>query len=277
MSDELDFDLTLGEQAELDDLERDYAQIDDGMMRGACILLKIKEGRLWRSKYKSFKDYCEQRWGLTRQRIYQMMEAYEVVGSLPDDLASLITNEGQVRALSKSPPGKRGSALRIAASRGPVTAAAIEKAADEQSKPRSIAPRIERKHEYDDVGTPIPDDAMPFWKRRQEAQDLLTAVTKIKSTVTERKNVNDPFFMRISNSVIYDLQTVYQHLLECKPYAVCTTCQGTPSLQPQGCNFCKNTGLISKHQWDTQSLEEVKAMRIKDNNRRNGSDATRPQ
>lgn len=263
MSDELDFNLTLGEQSELDELEQVFSDSQEIMWRGVCALQKINELKLWRGKYRSFKDYCEQRWGLTSRRINQIFKAHDVLGNLSPEVAELITNERQARALADVAPQHREGVVRDAASRGPVTAESIGQAA----KPRG---RVERQIILDDVGTPVPDDALPFWNRKQEAQDLLSDISRIKSIITTGGETMDPFYCRVGNSVIYELQTVYQLLLELKPYAVCTQCQGSPSLQPDGCNFCKNTGLISKHQWDTQSMAEVKAMRLKANNARNG-------
>lgn len=264
MSDQLDLEsLTPGEQFDLEECEQ---KIGEGLEQFWGVLLsfsKIHEQKLWRGKYKSFTEYCEQRWGITRRRMTQLLNAHEVKTALAPEFALLITNEAQARALADVAPSRRAEVLQKLNERGAVTAKAIT----EEAKPRG---RVERQIILDDVGTPIPDDALPFWNRKQEAQDLLSDISRIKSILTAGRETMDPFYLRTSNATIYDLQTLYQHLLELKPYAVCTQCQGSPSLQPDGCNFCKNTGLISKHQWDTQSMAEVKAMRLKANNARNG-------
>ena len=263
MKDLLD-QLTDSEEFELQECEEKIQQHLEGFWETVAAFTKIRELRLWRGKFSSMRQYCEQRWGMTDRRLRQLSDANEIRDSLPTDIADLITNERQIRALSGVEPGAREEVVRQAASQGPVTARSISEAA---AKPRG---RVERVVTLDEVGTPIPDDALPFWNRKQEAQDLLSDISRIKSIVTTGRETMDPFYLHASNAVIYDLQTIYQHLLELKPYAVCTQCQGTPSLQPDGCNFCKNSGLISKHQWDTQSMAEVKAMRLKANNARNG-------
>lgn len=121
------------------------------------------------------------------------------------------------------------------------------------------------KPTLDDIGTPIPKDALPFWKRRQEVQDILTELSRIKCAVEKAKADGDPMFGKVGNGVISDLTQAYTHLLEAKPYAVCTTCMGSPSAQPKGCSMCGNKGLISKWQWDTQSRKEIKEIRLKSN------------
>ena len=119
--------------------------------------------------------------------------------------------------------------------------------------------------ELDEVGTPIPTDALPFWHRREEAQKLITEVSRIKCAIEKAKNDGDPLFGKVSNAVIADLSRAYTHLLEAKPYAVCTSCMGSFSVQPKGCSTCGNKGLISKWQWETQSRKEVKDIRLRAN------------
>ena len=265
MSSQLELEsLTPGEEFDLEECEQKIGRNLEQFWECLLSFSKIQEQRLWRGKYKSFTEYCEQRWGITRRRMNQLLQAHEVKAALPPEFALLITNDAQARALVDVAPNRRAEVLQKINERGAITAKAIS---EEGAKPRG---RVERVVVLDEVGTPIPDDALPFWNRKQEAQDLLSDISRIKSILTTGRETMDPFYLHASQALVYDLQTVYQHLLELKPYAVCTQCQGTPSLQPDGCNFCKNSGLISKHQWDTQSMAEVKAMRLKANNARNG-------
>lgn len=115
----------------------------------------------------------------------------------------------------------------------------------------------------DDIGIQIPGDALPFWRRRQEIQDMLNQVSRLKCAVEKAKTEGDPMFGKVSNTLIADLTSAYTHLLEAKPYAVCTSCSGFVAAQPKGCAFCGNKGLISKWQWDTQAKKEVKDIRLK--------------
>ncbi|HUY25672.1 MAG TPA: hypothetical protein VMV09_10285, partial [Candidatus Saccharimonadales bacterium] len=47
-------------------------------------LLTIRDNRLYRSSFSTFEDYCKDRWGITRQRAHQLIDAYEVVEALPE-------------------------------------------------------------------------------------------------------------------------------------------------------------------------------------------------
>jgi hypothetical protein len=116
---------------------------------------------------------------------------------------------------------------------------------------------------YDEFGEIIPDEALPFWKRRDEVQGLMKIVSDLKKTLKEAKDSEDQLYYRMSNGVIMDCANLHAAISEAKPYAVCTTCMGFPSAQPQGCHTCGSRGVISKFQWDTQSPKEVKEMRLK--------------
>lgn len=253
--------LTPGEEFELQGCEDTIKAHIGAFWEVLFAFTKIQEMRLWRRDYKSFKEYCEQRWGVTAARIRQLTRAYEIKSSLTPEFAALITNEWQARELAKVPTGQRNEVVSHARSNGSVSAPALATAAQQVTAPR----RQERPLIYDEIGTPITNEALPFWNRRQEVQDLLTAVSRIKVTLEKAHSTEDPLYGRVSNSVIMELSSVRQHVLEAMPYTICTVCQGNPSMQPDGCSFCTNKGLITEHQWKVQVLDEVKKLRLKQN------------
>ena len=67
-------------------------------------LLAIRKGRLYRLKHPTFEAYCDQRWGISRSRAYQLMEASEIVARLSTVVDILPDNESQVRELAKMRP-----------------------------------------------------------------------------------------------------------------------------------------------------------------------------
>lgn len=126
------------------------------------------------------------------------------------------------------------------------------------SSPVKKAPQV-----VDETGYPIPSESVKYWERRDEVQELMTSVSRIKSAVEKAKNSDDPLFGRVTNSVIDNLNRAYSQISDAKPYAVCTECAGRPSIQPKGCGMCSGTGLISKYRYDHASRTEIKAMRAK--------------
>lgn len=233
-------------------------------------LTEIKNSRLYREDYDSFEDFCKSHHQLDKSYAYRLIEWCEVKKSPTGDK---IQNERQARAIAEVPQEQRQAVIKLATKGGsPLTAKAIESAAEIVKKanesPKQVSPvgdtlPIVKATEYDELGCRIPSDALPFWHRRQEIQNILSEISRIKCLVEKAKKEGDCMFGKVSNGVIDQLTLAYSQISEAKPYAVCTSCQGVFSVQPKGCAFCGNKGLISKYQWDIQSKKEVKELRLR--------------
>jgi hypothetical protein len=68
------------------------------------VLLEIKERKLYREAYNTFETYCAKRWGLSRPRAYQLIEATNVVNNLSTIVDKLPETESQARPLAKLSP-----------------------------------------------------------------------------------------------------------------------------------------------------------------------------
>ncbi|MBP6729239.1 MAG: hypothetical protein KA129_06430 [Microthrixaceae bacterium] len=80
-------------------------------------LVAIREGHKYRKTHKTFEAYCDQRWGLARNRAYQLIDAAEVTEVLSTMVDTPVpTNERQARALAplKSDPAAMADAMRTA-------------------------------------------------------------------------------------------------------------------------------------------------------------------
>jgi Domain of unknown function (DUF4326) len=62
-------------------------------------LMTIKEKRLYRISFKTFEDYCLGTWSLSRQRVYQLIDASNVINNL-STMVDIPTSERQVRPLT---------------------------------------------------------------------------------------------------------------------------------------------------------------------------------
>ena len=255
-------------------------------MTGAA-LQELRDEDHWKDTgHTTFAAFCKDTFTISKTKLYTILKGMEVVASLPKNLQPLITNDAQALALAKLPKNKRADAISKAEKNGGVTAENLclhggqntpkTNVTNEVTKfrirnsPVSDSQRVTNENSktplskkdtkvlYDEIGIPIPDDAIPYWNRRQEVQDILTQITKLKSVVVGGREAQDCQWLKVTNSIANTFDSLRSLISEAKPYAVCTTCQGVPSLQPEGCNFCKNTGLISRWQWDTQSRQEVK-------------------
>lgn len=135
--------LTADEQDALAVCERRIANGIEAFRDVVFALKEVRDGRLYRHAHATFEDYCQSRWGFTRRRGYQLIEAAEAIASLPTECEQLFTNEGQARELAKVEPERRAEVVQKAADGGKLTAEAIRKAAKEpepEETPEPVAP-----------------------------------------------------------------------------------------------------------------------------------------
>jgi hypothetical protein len=117
-------------------------------------LLEIRNSRLYRQTYATFEEYCQERWDLRKSRIYQLMDAAEVVENLKSSTivelsngyTPLPANEAQARPLAKLGIDMQRQAWRRAvetAPQGRITARHVETVVREiqsaQAEPDSFA------------------------------------------------------------------------------------------------------------------------------------------
>lgn len=106
----------------------------------------------------------------------------------------------------------------------------------------------------DEVGQEVPPELMEIWGRRQEAQNLITALSRIRGAVRRYQDTGDLLAATVNhNSLQARLDQAYADLECLKPYAVCTSCHGLI-----GCRLCGGSGVLSKFRWDTCVPRETK-------------------
>jgi len=106
----------------------------------------------------------------------------------------------------------------------------------------------------DEVGQAVPPELHALWARRQEAQDLLTALSRIRGAVRRYEEAKDPLGCQASYNTLHaSLNQAYASLEVFKPYAVCPMCQGL-----LGCRLCGGSGLLSKFHWEHCVSEQIK-------------------
>lgn len=104
-------------------------------------LKEVRDRRLYREKHATFEDYCQTRWGFTRQRGYQLIDAAEAIASLPTECQPVVDTERSARELARVEPEHREKVVRKAAEAGPVTSKAIKEAAAEVEVDIEPSPR----------------------------------------------------------------------------------------------------------------------------------------
>lgn len=105
-------------------------------------LREIREKRLYRAKFATFKEYCEVRWGWSDRRVRQLTDGAETLESVRSQVSGvrLPENEGQVRPLTRLPKEEQGPTwervVREAEGKK-ITAKRVEEAVREVSSVRS--------------------------------------------------------------------------------------------------------------------------------------------
>lgn len=68
-------------------------------------LLRIRSEKLYRVQFDTFEIYCSLKWGMSRPRAYQMIQAAEIAITLSTNVdTEQPTREAQLRPLAKLPP-----------------------------------------------------------------------------------------------------------------------------------------------------------------------------
>lgn len=132
-----------------------------------------------------------------------------------------------------------------------------------ERKVRENKPKVEK----DRRGTEIPKEAHAYWERRNECNELLEYLEKIRVHLYRASITNDPLYVEIDmNAAAADLRRLQHNLKLAIPYVVCTQCQGRFESQPGGqCSMCKGRGLISQFRYEHCSPEEIKLIRDRAN------------
>lgn len=157
--------LTRMEANMLQDYETIIEQGEKTVIEVGQALLAINRARLYRGQYRSFQEYCTERWGFGRRRAYDLMKASEIADELCANGAQHRSNlnERQLRAVAKlSGTDERIKALGRAkeiAGKKKVSSRHIEEAVNEIlgiDKPViiDVTPEPEPAHEANNANAP---------------------------------------------------------------------------------------------------------------------------
>lgn len=112
-------------------------------------LTRIRDGELYKAEHRTFEAYCSERWGFSRRRAYQFMEASEVVENVQKFTQSPPTTESHAAPLAKLALAEQPKAWAEAVKTAPdghVTAkhvAAVVAERMPKEEPRTLQPTPE--------------------------------------------------------------------------------------------------------------------------------------
>ena len=146
-------------------------------------LMAIRDDRLYRTEFKTFEDYCQERWNIARRTAHQLMGAAEVVENVRN-CAQIPATESQARPLTRLDPEDQPIAWQRAvetAPNGKVTAAHVENTVKEYTSEKSSPHQFPSWVPAEPEPTPKPVGSMavhysserPDWETPQDLFDLL--------------------------------------------------------------------------------------------------------
>jgi hypothetical protein len=148
--------LSAEEILDLDHHEKVVAAHFNRFVEVGSSLLEIRDRRLYRATHDTFETYCEQRWGLKRNRAYQLIDAAHVVSDIKDGLSTIVdipapTSEGQVRPLASVEPADRPKVWQeaVEATGGKPTAKAVKAAVE-----KVVGPKLAKVNGVETVDPP---------------------------------------------------------------------------------------------------------------------------
>lgn len=216
------------------------------------ILLNIRDDKLYVKNYTTWENYIKKRWGWSRRRGYQMIQAAIVLDALP--MCTVVHNERQARELAKIPPEQRPAVIKaIVKADGKLTSPAIKKmaAAIDDDSPPPDEPILDR---LDRIGQLIPAKLVPLWDRAErDSLEMINWSAKLKARFKKGMDENDIIFVEHSaNECFARMKEIRWGCKDMRPYAICYTCQGRT---PDKCTTCKGRGFLSFFKWGRQSDE----------------------
>lgn len=220
-------------------------------------LKEIRDRDLWKEEATSFQAFCIENWGVSRSRAYQLIDSAIVVQELPESASTAVDTERAARELKKVPKEAREAIVEKAKGEdGKVTGPAVAKAVTEHQ-----AASIPKLFDRTGFEIPQPSPACSTWLRMDEAQSMLTALSRIKGVIERAKDQKDLLYSEINTStLVADLTSSYQQLKVALPYAVCPSCQGRV-LSP--CTTCNGRGMVSEFYWKHKVPDKTKEIREK--------------
>lgn len=243
--------MTLTESKQLTELEKIIKNGQQTFISVGIALAEIRDRRLYRMSYATFADYLDKVWGLGKAHGYRLIDASEAAKSLTNETRHKV-NLASASALSKVPPPKRqGIVSKIVNAGQKVTAAAVSKLAP---RPRQKPP----ERFLDGTGLDLPVEVLDLWKRKDEAQALLTQISNLRGLLKAIQDNGDLLFVEVDfTSVQANLSQTYLDIKTAVPYAVCPSCNG---VNAKDCETCNGRGLLSEFYWKHKIPKETKEL-----------------
>lgn len=248
-------------------LEDNEAVIKRGLIQVwevAAALADIREQKQYRDAgFKTFEEYCQERWNFSRQYAASLIQAKEVVENVReqvnksvDNLSTRVdklpTQEAQTRAIrqaTKEPAvqaevwvqavedagGEQPTAPQIKAAAAKVTASKVSDLPEEEDEFADAGP-------LDHFGKPVDAAFADAFSERDAFKAVLSDISVLKRKIKALAHGAGGkwLFFQEAESALRDLKIVVDFAM---PYTECGFCQRDPKKR-ESCTACKHRGWV---------------------------------
>lgn len=260
-----------------------YKRITDGIRSfvnhsvGAMKLVQeAKRLEIWKEKWGNWQEYCENEFGKSARRAYQLLE---IAGTI-DEIQSVKpfhTESEENKEILKNLNSRQATALKglPPVQKAEVWAKAVNGSGGKSPKPEAIA-AVRRDYSdvylsgnekpkdavkiVDEEGGKIPDELYDLWESRSLCDEIAKKLSELKCFFERMEEERNPLFRQMNcQDAHIKLQAIRYCVVQSKPYALCTQCHGHPTANPKGCPVCISTGFVGKDRWG-KAPEEFRRM-----------------
>lgn len=260
--------LTLTEREELARYEGTIYEGLSTFFEVGKALIEIRNRKLYRVDYRTFEQYCRERWNISRAHAYRMIDAAEVVDNLSPNRGQILpANELQARALKAAPPEQRQEIWQkaIDASNGSQpTAKQIthviqtelplsEPEPEPESEPLIRSPQVYDQHlrDYERITITTPDEVIKITAPRLSQNETVEQRDLVFDIVFDGEDHSQRFEIVVKTSPL-----IAQQAEERGMCATCTYAYSTHYLNEDGQKWC--TISILQNQYLREKLQTEK-------------------
>jgi len=222
------------------ELEEDITNDLKAVFRIGLNLMVIRDEKLWKQNYKSFEDYCNDRWSKGSNWARKMIKAVEVKEVVPD-----VENEWQARQLVDLPDEKKVEVF--------------SRAVDEVNDPKLVTGtqlnRIKQSVVAEATTPEVNTEPMAKYQLLTDDYDsCLNALTRVNSIIEGITEQDVGLWLNLDEFRM-DLRNLKANIRMAKPHQTCPYCMGAGTMlsfdgNEENCKACHTLGWVPKAVWD---------------------------
>jgi len=235
-------DLQSSERERLLNLENEIQEDLKAIFRIGMNLLEIQNNKLWRDNYKSFEDYCNDRWQKGSNWARKMIKAVEVKEIVP------IENEWQARQLTDLPDEDKvvvfDKALDEVGDPTMVTGSQLKRIKNTYLSEQNAEEHAEDKDHWESQKT-------GFKHLIEDMDSCITSLNRVNRMIEAIAEQPDGLWVNVDEFRV-DMRNLKNNIKMATPHDFCPYCKGTGVGEDgKPCPACRGLGWVPKSVWES--------------------------